>query len=297
MKRVFVIASLNVDFTNYVNQLPKPGHTIFSDDFKKSPGGKGNNIVTNLKHIGANVDVVGCIGKDSNGKFLKDKLSDLKVDTSNISELDEGNTGFAHIIVDKNGENMIVVHSGTNNLLNIEMIPQRIIESSDIIVATLESPANVIEEVFKNAKIKERTTILNYSPALSININLLTTVEILILNEYELVSIIEHTKFESIHTLIKETGIKWVLCTKGKHGVSLISKFDQINYKGYIVDAVDTSGAGDAFLSGFVAGLASSHDINYSILIGLKYGAFATTKKGCQVKLPDLNEIKQFQEE
>lgn len=140
MNGILVIASINVDQIFYIDDFPKIGETIFARQYKKSPGGKGNNIACTIKRIGGQVDIIGSIGGDENGEYIKMCYSNLQIDISKIIEHKNINTGTAFISVNSKGQNIIIVDPAANNHLSMNHINRKSIEEKQIIVSTLETP-------------------------------------------------------------------------------------------------------------------------------------------------------------
>ena len=152
MKKALVIGSLNIDMTTKVENLPRLGETIFGNNFYESCGGKGANQAVAISKLGMETEMIGMIGNDSHGKKLIENLKKYNVKHDNIIRSPEP-TGHALILVDKNGNNSIIVISGANFKITERHIDEKtdIINENDIIILQNEIPLNVVEHALKKA--------------------------------------------------------------------------------------------------------------------------------------------------
>ena len=150
MKKALVIGSLNMDMTAKVENLPKLGETIFSNNFYESCGGKGANQAVAISKLGMQTEMVGMVGNDGPGNRLIENLKKYNVNADNIIKSSEL-TGRAIILVDRNGNNNIVVIPGSNFKITERHIDEKIdaINESDIVVLQNEIPLNVVEYALK----------------------------------------------------------------------------------------------------------------------------------------------------
>lgn len=167
MNKICVIGSLNMDLVLKINDIPKVGETILSKSYEKIAGGKGANQAIAAKRCGADVSMIAKIGKDENGKILREKLKEENIDVTCIFKDDQDPTGLALIMVNKNGNNSIVVVPGSNMNITDKEIDNSIskIINSDILIAQFETNENMTLKSFQKAKEFNKTTILNPAPA------------------------------------------------------------------------------------------------------------------------------------
>lgn len=114
MKKILVIGSLNMDYSIELERRPEIGETVKAEKYIKSEGGKGANQAYTIGTLGGNIAMIGAVGKDENGIKLKKKLEDVGVDVSTIEEFENIQSGTAFIMVDKRGENNIIIIEGAN---------------------------------------------------------------------------------------------------------------------------------------------------------------------------------------
>lgn len=302
MNKVCVLGSINMDLVIKVNEMPKEGETILSESFEKIAGGKGANQAVAARRCGNIVSMIGKIGKDDNGKFLKGLLEEDSIDTNLIFEDENEPTGMAVITVNKNGNNSITVISGSNMTLNKDEIEKskEIIENSDILISQFEVPEEVILEAFKIAKENNKITILNPAPAKKIDEELLKYTDIIIPNETEaeLLTGIKVNDLESAKLAangLLEKGVKFVIVTLGSKGAAVISKEDGQIVEAYKVKAIDTTAAGDSFIGGLSSKLdiesLSFENLLKAVKFANKVSSITVQRKGAQPSIARLEEV------
>ena len=168
MGKLLVVGSLNMDTVVRVENMPKPGETILGKEICYVPGGKGANQAYAMGKLGADVAMIGCVGKDENGQILIENLKSVCVDTAAIQVIEKEPTGIAFITVEKTGQNSIIVLSGANFSLTEQWImqQQKYIEDCDVVIAQLEIPLQSVCRAVELAKQKGKMVILDPAPAL-----------------------------------------------------------------------------------------------------------------------------------
>ena len=276
MNKICVLGSMNMDLVLKVKDMPKVGETILSKSFQKIAGGKGANQAVAAKRSGAEVFMISKIGKDENGRELRDKLVEDNIDVKYVFEDRIEPTGMALIMVNDNGNNSIIVNAGSNMTLTKEEIhsAENLIKESDIIISQFETPEDITIEAFKIAKENGKVTILNPAPAKKIKD-------------------IEDAKKAGDIFLGK--GVKFAIITLGEKGAALIGKdFCEI-VPAYRVNAIDTTAAGDSFIGGLSSKLDTKNlgreTLSSSIRFGNKVSSIAVQRKGAQPSIPYLKEV------
>lgn len=301
MKKALVIGSLNMDMTAKVENLPKLGETIFSNEFYESCGGKGANQAVAMSKLGMTTEMIGMVGNDSQGDRLINNLIKHNVKADNIIKSNDL-TGRAIITVDKRGNNSIIVIPGCNFKITEEDIQNKIevIAENDIIVLQNEIPSEVVEYTLVKAKELGKTTILNPAPARKLNDKIYKNIDYLILNETEMEKIFDigiHDKvyIGQIFHKKKECNIKNIILTLGENGSVLFDENDNVKkYDAYEVEAVDTTAAGDSFVGAFALKICEKNDPNEAIKYATAVSAIVVTRQGAQDSIPSLEEIKEF---
>ncbi|NHJ33681.1 MAG: ribokinase [Asgard group archaeon] len=299
--KIVVLGSLHTDLTIKVKTLPRIGESILGESFKKSPGGKGANQAVAAVKLGADVTLIGRVGADLFGKELIKNLMENGIDTKYIIE-DRGIfTGIALIMVDEKGNNILAVASGADMRNRIEDIDQveEIIRSADILLTQLEIPLPIVEHAIKIAFNEGVKVLLNPAPAQKLSKELLEKVYVVIPNENE-AEILSNGEIKDLHSSKKcaekllESGIENVVLTLGKNGVIVATKEDTVHLKGLKVNAVDTTGAGDAFCGALAVALSCGKELKDAAQYANYAGALATTKIGAQEALPTKEELEEF---
>lgn len=304
MKRALVIGSLNMDMTVKVEELPKLGETIFGDDFYESCGGKGANQAVAISKLGMETEMIGMVGKDSQGEKLIQNLNKYGIKLDNIIKSDDL-TGRAIITVDKKGDNNIIVIPGSNFKITKEYIQEKqdVIASSDVVILQNEIPFETVEFSLLKAKELGKITIFNPAPARQLSEKIFKNTDYLILNETEMeeifgIGINDKVYIGRIFHKKKECGIRNIILTLGDNGSVLFSEDDNIKkYDAYEVKAVDTTAAGDSFIGAFTMKICETGDADKAIKYATAVSAIVVTRQGAQDSIPTREEIEKFIEE
>ena len=298
MKKVVVLGSMNMDLVTFCERAPVGGETLMGIDFRQIPGGKGANQAVALGKLESQVIMLGKIGNDSMGKIVLESMKRNNVDVSRIEKVENISTGIAKIVVEKNGQNRILVVSGANEYVDKNYIDKNldIISQADFLVCQLEIPLEVVKYALEKAKKLGKITILNPAPARKLDAEIIENSDYIIPNETELEiisgeKITSSKSLEEISKKILDIGVKGLLVTLGKEGSLYIDKNSKMKIPALKVEAVDTTAAGDSFIGGFVKGLTIEKSLKESILLGTKVASLCVGKKGAQPSLPTMKEL------
>ena len=287
--RVVVVGGMNMDLIVRVPRLPRPGETVAGEDLLRAAGGKGGNQAVAAARLGADVTMVGRVGRDAFGRELSRGLRDHGVSTRWVLG-SERPTGAALILVDQLGENSIAVAPGANFELLPQDVPRRAFASTDVTVAGLEVPLATVEEAFRLARMSGVRTVLNAAPARSVSDALLELTDVVICNEVELAALLGRPGVDgaeaSAARLLAASAEQVVVVTLGARGALAVVGADVIDQSAFQVRVVDTVGAGDAFVAGFVVGRWWSEGVANALRWGCAAGALATTERGAQPAMP-----------
>ena len=302
---IVVIGSINMDLVLRVPRMPLPGETLTGGAFRTIPGGKGANQAVACARMsgkveagGQQVAMVACVGDDAFGTTLRAALVGDGIIDSHITTLPGVASGIASILVDDNGQNSIVIAGGANDLLSPAHIDaaQGLIEQADIVVLQLETPMDTVVHAIRLARSLGKTVVLNPAPAASLPDGLLELVDYLIPNEIEAamlagVSPESASDIAALAGALQKRGSDNVIITLGSKGVHAALYGGDATFPAQAVKAVDTTAAGDTFIGGFVAGLASGMDEAEAIAQGQRAAAWSVTKPGAQTSIPFLHEL------
>lgn len=275
MASIAVVGSINLDLVATAPRLPRPGETIAATAFDRHPGGKGANQALAARRAGAHVAMVGAVGDDGLADEALALLRDGGVDTSTVSMVG-GPTGLALITVAEDGENQIVVVPGANASVAVHGPTVR---GADLVLCQLEIPSTVVGEA---AGAAGGLFCLNAAPASPLAEEVLGRADVIVVNETERDLLSDELR--GVTAL--------VVVTMGPAGAKAF-RSGRLVAEAHppAVDAIDTVGAGDAFVGGFAARLAEGASIARALEWGCVAGAIAVTRRGAQPSLPEAGEV------
>ncbi len=297
-RRVLMVGSLNIDLVVQVERLPRPGETVTGGHFFSACGGKGANQAVAAARFGADVRMVGCVGPDEYGRRLRMSLEADGVGTSWLRCADSP-TGVATILVDGQGENCIAVATGANKEVQEADLADERIAWADALVAQLEVPLETVAYGLERAHGLGVQTILNAAPATSLPHDVLENVDVLIVNEHELATLLgrdivrDGQEAEALAALgLRRDQV--AIVTLGARGALLRMGDFSVYQPALPVTTVDTTAAGDAFVGTLVAAGPTSDRLQEVLRLACAAGALATTRKGAQPSLPNRDAVQQF---
>jgi ribokinase len=289
---IAVVGSAMMDLTAYADHLPEPGQTLAGQLFTTGFGGKGANQAVMAAHCGAQVHFIGKLGDDVFGTAIADNFVKVGIHSEYVEKGSTPN-GVAHIWVDGNGENRIIIIPGANHEIETAKAVQAIdsISNLSIVVAQCEIKQEVTLAAFRAAKARGCTTILNPAPYQEISSELLSLCDWIIPNETEFREL--HGELPSNDEILKSFRPgKSSIVTLGGKGAVYISPEGKLHHAtAPKVTAIDTTGAGDAFVGSFAYGLASGKDPIEAMKFGIAIASLSVTRKGAQSSYPDQSEI------
>ena len=274
---VVVVGSANLDLVATLDHLPKPGETIVALDYAEHAGGKGVNQAVACARMGARTAFVGCVGNDDAGLFLRGVLEKEGIDTTMLRVVDMP-TGRAFINVDSRGENEIVVVSGANTQVGIAQNPL-VLPTSRVLLMQLEIPLTTVATALVAAQKSGTVTVLNPAPYRVLTGEIFSLVDVLVPNETESVAC------GGTQALLA-AGVATVVTTLAEKGAVINTASSEIGIAPHRVVAVDTVGAGDAFIGALSAEIARGATISDAARVGAVAGALATTVHGAVPSLP-----------
>ena len=293
MKRICVVGSINMDLVAQVDRFPRPGETVQGRAYGTFPGGKGANQAVAAGRLGADVEMIGCVGSDVYGGQYMEVFAQNGVRTGGVAVLDGVSTGIAMIEVEGSGENHIVIVPGANDSATVDYVSRRweTIGGCDILLLQLEIPLDTVTYCAKRGKAEGKTVILDPAPARQLPDALLESVDYLTPNETELEILTGHTvRTQSDRTqsarLLLAKGVDTVIAKAGSAGAYIVTQGGCIQVPGYRVDVVDTTAAGDSFNGGLAYGLAQGWDLARAVELANAVGALAVTGTGAQGAMP-----------
>ena len=298
MPTVLVAASINMNVVKTADRHPKIGETVAGREVLYFPGGKGANQAVAAAKLGAATTLIGRLGTDTFGNDLKTYLAAQGVDLAFVNETSGAHTGTALITV-ANSENTIVVIPGANALLDVADVTAPALAKGDIAVSQFEIPQASIHAFFAHARAAGATTILNPAPALPFDAGLLDLVDILVLNEIELGFLAktelrdtgDHARIPDAARLLQTSSNSVICVTLGKRGVLAILNGEALAIPARIVQAVDTTGAGDCFVGAIAAQLARGIPIRDALQYANAAASICVQRMGAAPSMPTAAEV------
>lgn len=306
LKKILSIGSYNVGLTCRTGRIPTWGETLIGSGFLESYGGKGANQSVAAAKLGGDVTFIGCLGNDKYGDDGLEMMTGAGIDTSHIIRMDGVSSGVGIILLNDDNDNCIIVDLGANNELtpaHLEAL-EHVIADSDIIVFQLETPISTVKRGMEIAKRLGKLIIFNPAPANIEAIELLSLATIINPNESELLllngepsntKVTEQECIELARKLLVK-GPEIVIVTRGEKGSLIITAEETRVVKSVKVDAVDTTGAGDAFTGALAVALSEGKDIWDAVQFASLTGAYCVTKEEVVPGLPTRDQLNYFSE-
>ncbi|MFJ1974816.1 ribokinase [Streptomyces sp. NPDC087903] len=295
---LLVVGSANADLVIAVERRPGTGETVLGSDLAVHPGGKGANQAVAAARLGARTALLARVGADAHGELLLDSQRTAGVDTAGV--LTGGApTGVALITVDPSGDNSIVVSPGANGRLTPEDVRAAagLVRASRVVSAQLEIPLETVVETVRNLDAGSRF-VLNPSPPRPLPDELLAACDPLIVNEHEAKVILGEAggadageRPEDWARALLAKGPRSVVVTLGSAGALVASAEGMTRVPAVRVDAVDTTGAGDAFTAALAWRLGTGSSLAEAAAYAARVGAVAVTRRGAQESFPTAPEV------
>lgn len=285
---ILVVGSCNVDMVMRLPRIPAPGETVTGGTLSRSFGGKGANVAVAAARLGAHVALVSAVGDDAAGAEVRADLRAAGVADDALVEVDAP-TGVAHVAVDGQAENAIAVAPGANALLSGPMVVaalDRLAGPGTFVVADLEVPDAPVRAAAQWCRDHGTVLILDPAPARALDRDLLGSCALLTPNRGELVGL-----GVTVAELL-QAGTANVVVTLGAAGTEL-HRADRpvLRAAAFPVEAMDSTGAGDAFVAGLGVAWQRGRSLEDAVRHGAATGALATRGLGARAALPTANEV------
>ncbi len=298
MNPILVIGSLNADLVIRIPRFPQAGETLQGSDLLTFPGGKGANQAVAAARLGERVTLLGHVGQDSLGDFLLAQIEANSVETSHIRR-DLTATGTAIILVEENGQNRIVLSPGANANVSVDEIESVSFPDFDLLLLQLEIPLETVLRAAQRAHQNGVRVLLNPAPARPLPDDLLANVDFLIPNESELslltgLPVTDLASADAAARQLLQRGVPMVIVTLGEKGALIVEPQRARHIPAFVVKAIDTTAAGDAFIGGLASALQRDLSLDDAVRFANACGALATTRLGAQPSLPRREEVEAF---
>ena len=295
---IVVVGSTMMDMIAYVKRAPSSGETVIGDSFSLGFGGKGANQAVMASRFGAKVKMINTLGDDVFGETTLKNFQEQGIDTKYVNRV-PGASGVAPIWVEADGSNRIICVPGTNFAMTVPQVQSALSEISeiDVLVGQLEIRQEVTAAAFAAARARGITTILNPAPFAPLSSELVKNSDWIIPNETEFAGLDNSGRApdrdEVILELAKSLGCKLVV-TLGEKGAALVENGKVVRVAAPSVNAIDTTGAGDAFVGAFSVGLGLGFEPEKAVKLGCESASLSVTRKGTQSSYPSRQEATQI---
>lgn len=301
---VVVVGSINVDQVVTVDRLPLPGETLIGSSMTLSPGGKGANQAVAAARRGARTVMIGAVGDDGRADDALPYLRSSGVDVSGVDTV-PGPTGLAIVSVGGDSENTIVVVPGANAAVGASAVGSHSAALSEAAVVVLqgEIPVDGIAAAVQHAGGR---VVFNLAPVIDVPADVVKAADPLVVNEHEGRLLLaawgasasdtqatdEEARVddESVVASLRAQGVTSVVMTRGAAGAIVSDASGTVLVASPKVSAVDSSGAGDAFVGALAAGLAAGASLLEAARDAVRVGAFSVTGVGTQASYPTLED-------
>ena len=299
-KPIVVVGSINMDLVATAQHIPAAGETILGTGFQMHPGGKGANQAVAIGRLGYPVQMIGQVGQDDIGKQLRASLNSSGVDTAAVGT-DSAASGVALITVSASGENSIVVAPGANNQVLPGYLDQHaaLIRKAGMVLAQLEIPLETILHLAQLCAGANVPLVLDPAPARELPASLFSQITWFTPNETEAAFYLgkktpDQDSEAAAHELLAK-GIKGVILKLGSKGSYFaMGTGNEAKIKPFLVNAVDSTGAGDAFNGAFAAAVMMGQSRLEAAMFASAASAISVTRPGAQASMATLDEVNQM---
>jgi ribokinase len=292
--RIAIVGSANIDLTTFAERFPKPGETIFGQNFNLGFGGKGANQAVAARLCGADVYMVARVGSDLFGPATIENFRKQGIDVTHVKQVEGLSSGVAPIFVEPSGQNRILVVKGANDAMKPADVDAAadMLKSVDCIVLQFEIPLETVYYTVAFARQHGIRCILNPAPAQAVDMAALRDLDYFVPNEHEAETIIgvpvktvEDAR-QCAEKLVA-AGIRRVIITLGANGAFLASREGGGHVAPFTVHCIDSTGAGDAFIGSFAVFLGEGVPEKEAVRRANLYAALSTTGIGTQKSFYD----------
>ncbi|MFJ3230345.1 ribokinase [Streptomyces sp. NPDC086787] len=291
MTHIAVLGSLNMDLVVYVEKAPQAGETVTGREFRTTPGGKGANQAIAAARSGATVSMIGAVGNDAFGTRLRETLEHSGVDTDDLRTM-EGRSGTAHIVVDAEGGNSIVVIPGANGTVDhLSPGDEGVIASADALLLQLEIPLRAVLAGAEAARRHGVRTILTPAPVQPLPPALLAATDLLVPNEIEAAALTGRPEPREAGAALLDL-VPEVVITLGATGCLYLARdVEPLLIPAPRVAAVDSTGAGDTFVGALAVALGEERPIREALTWAAAAAAVSVQREGASAAMPYRPEI------
>lgn len=313
MGSIVIVGSLNADLVVQTERFPQPGETLHGSPLRILPGGKSSNQAAAAALLGGDVRLVGAVGDDDNGRMLVAAAQKAGVDTGGVAVRDGVATGTAVITVDAAGENTIVISAGANGTLSPDDVAAAAprFEGAAVLGLCLEVSLETVTAAARAGRDAELLVLTNVSPFAEVGDELLGLTDVVLLNEHEAAQLAGvapadgsgsgsgapsgSAGWAGVASALAARGVTRAVVTTGAAGCTVLdAEAAPVAVASPRVQAVDTTGCGDAFMGALALRLASGDELVDAARFAVRVASFAATRVGAQSSYPTPDELAAF---
>lgn len=301
---VVVFGSLNMDLAIESDRMPQQGETIPGQNFFINAGGKGANQAVAAAKFGAVTRMIGAIGTDVFGEQLVTGLEGYGVACGQVQRIDDVETGVA-IVLRSGGDNRIILNPGANCALGITEVGaalDQIAHPGDVFLAQLECDVETTVAALESAHARGMVTVLNAAPAQDLDARVWASVDVLCVNETECEAIcgilpVDEVSLHRALEALVALGPTTAIITLGERGSAALSEGHMTRQSALLVNAVDTTAAGDTFIGVVAAARAQGCTFTEAMHQASCAAALTATRVGAQQAIPTKAEVEAYLKE
>ena len=294
--KICVVGSLMTDLVFRVERLPQPGESMPGKEFGLFLGGKGFNQALACHRLGAEVTMVGRVGRDYFAGLFLQKLAEEGMRADFIFQDDEVGTGVACPIIDDSGQNAIIGIGRANMRIDLSQVEaaREEIESADVLMLQFEIPYPVSRRAAQIAKASGAIVLLDPAPIHNAGVLISEEVDFIVPNEIEARALAQSQPVELWAEAEVKAGRSGVVISLGAEGALVFDQQGRGQFPAFPVQPVDSTGAGDAFRAGLAVSLAEGKGIDQSVRFANACGALACTVLGAEPSMPRRDRVERF---
>ncbi len=294
--RICVVGSFVIDLVFKVDHRPGPGETMLARDFGMFLGGKGFNQAIAARRLGADVSMVGRVGRDTFGDMFMAKLEQEGIDSSHVTRDPDAGTAIASPVIDASGENSIIAAPRANMRVTPDdaLAAEEQIAAADVLMLQFEIPPSASRRAAEIARKYDTLVLLDPAPVEHGFERFNAPIDYIVPNEIEAHMLTwKMTSEEAAAALLPETR-QGVVISLGEQGAMAVDRAALLRFPAHKVNVVDTTGAGDAFRAGLAVMLAQGKPLDDAVRFANACGALACTVMGAEPSMPKLEAVERL---
>ncbi len=297
--RVCVVGSFVVDLVFRVKHRPGPGETMLADGFGMFLGGKGFNQAVACRRLGAEVTMVGRVGKDQFGEMFMAKLELEGIDSSHVTRDPEAGTAIASPVIDESGENSIIAAPRANMRVTPDdvLAAEEQIAAADVLMLQFEIPVAASRRAAEIARKHDTLALLDPAPVEHGFERFNAPIDYVVPNEIEAHMLTGRMTLDEWGAVLLPEARQGVVISLGDKGAAAFNRSSRQEFPAHRVNVVDTTGAGDAFRAGLAVMLAQGKPLDDAVRFANACGALACTIMGAEPSMPRREAVERFAKE